>query len=199
MKKLDLGCGPHTKLEGAIGLDMRAAPHVDVVHDLNDTPYPFEDDTFDHVEMFHIIEHLDRPLDTMAEVHRIARPGATVRIITPHYSSQLSYGDLEHHHHLGYITFQTLQGTGLFTIVKHKLWFLAGQPLAAALGKVPRLRLPGAVRGGVAADREAGRAGQPVAGGGVHVLGVRNPRPATRIRGRRTKPHYRPPSPGIPG
>ena len=123
MKKLDLGCGPHTKLEGAIGLDMRAAPHVDVVHDLNDTPYPFEDDTFDHVEMFHIIEHLDRPLDTMAEVHRIARPCATVRIITPHYSSQLSYGDLEHHHHLGYITFQTLQGTGLFTIVKHKLWF----------------------------------------------------------------------------
>ncbi|MDO9171120.1 MAG: methyltransferase domain-containing protein [bacterium] len=123
MKSLDLGCGPRSKLAGSVGLDMRPAPHVDIVHDLNDYPLPFADDEFDHVEMSHVIEHVTRPLDLMAEVHRIARDGATVRVITPHYSSQLSYGDLEHFHHLGYITFLTLQGTGLFAIARHKLWF----------------------------------------------------------------------------
>ena len=123
MKKLDLGCGPHSKLEGSIGLDIRPAPIVDVVHDLDQYPYPFNDDAFDHVELSHIIEHVQRPLHLMAEVHRISKDGGSVRIITPHYSSQLSYGDLEHFHHLGYITFLTLQNTGLFRIRRHKLLF----------------------------------------------------------------------------
>jgi len=123
MKILDLGCGPNGKKEGSIGLDIRPAPHVDVVHDLDQYPYPFPDGEFDWIEMSHVIEHVARPLHLMNEVHRIALPGATVRVITPHYSSQLSYGDLEHFHHLGYITFHTLQNTGLFRIRRHKLWF----------------------------------------------------------------------------
>jgi SAM-dependent methyltransferase len=123
MKSLDLGCGPHGKKEGSVGLDIRPAPHVDVVHDLNQYPYPFEDDVFDHVEMSHIIEHIQRPLLLMNEVHRIARDGASIRVITPHYSSQLSYGDLEHVHHLGYISFLTLQKTGWFKIENHRLHF----------------------------------------------------------------------------
>jgi SAM-dependent methyltransferase len=123
LKILDLGCGPHAKKEGSIGLDKRPAPHVDVIHNLNDLPYPFSDDEFDWIEMSHIIEHVDRPLLVMDEVHRIAKDGATIRIITPHYSSQLSYGDLEHFHHFGYVTFSTLQNTGLFRISRHKLHF----------------------------------------------------------------------------
>jgi SAM-dependent methyltransferase len=123
MRILDIGCGPHGKKEGSIGLDIRPAPHVDVVHDLNIYPYPFPDSHFDWIEMSHVIEHVTRPLHLMNEVHRIAKPDATIRIITPHYSSQLSYGDFEHFHHLGYITFLTLQNTRLFTIRKHKIHF----------------------------------------------------------------------------
>ena len=119
---LDLGCGLKTKKEGAIGLDKRTAPHVDIVHDLNVYPYPFPDNEFDWIEMNHIIEHVDKPLNLMNEVYRIAKNNATVRIITPHYSSQLAYGDLEHFHRFGYITFLTLQNTGLFKIKRHKLW-----------------------------------------------------------------------------
>jgi SAM-dependent methyltransferase len=123
VKTLDVGCGPHGKKEGSIGLDVRPAPHVDVVHDLNSYPYPFPSDEFDWIEMSHVIEHVTRPLHLMNEVHRIAKHGATIRIITPHYSSQLSYGDLEHFHHLGYITFLTLQNSKLFALKKHKLYF----------------------------------------------------------------------------
>lgn len=123
MKILDIGCGPHGKKEGSVGLDVRPAPHVDVVHDLNVHPFPFPSDEFDWIEMSHVIEHVTRPLHLMNEVHRIAKHGATVRIITPHYSSQLSYGDLEHFHHLGYITFLTLQNSKLFLLRRHKLHF----------------------------------------------------------------------------
>jgi len=123
MKILDLGCGPHGKKNGAIGLDKRPSPHVDVVHDLNNYPYPFEDNEFDEIEMSHIIEHIDRPLKLMNEIYRISKNGASIRIITPHYSSQLSYGDLEHYHHFGYITFLTLENTGLFKIKKYKIYF----------------------------------------------------------------------------
>lgn len=123
MKILDVGCGPHKKIPGSIGLDVRSAPHVDVVHDLNVYPYPFEANEFDYIEMSHIIEHIDRPLLLMNEMHRIAKAGTTIRIITPHYSSQLSYGDLEHYHHFGWITFHVLQNSGLFKIRRHKLWF----------------------------------------------------------------------------
>ena len=123
MKILDLGCGIHSKKEGSIGIDKRKAPHVDVVHDLNVFPYPFGDNEFDYIEMSHVIEHFEKPLLVMNEVHRIAKHGAVVRIITPHYSSQLSYGDLEHFHHFGWISFALLTNTNLFKIKKHKLWF----------------------------------------------------------------------------
>jgi SAM-dependent methyltransferase len=123
VKILDLGCGPFGKKEGSIGLDIRPAPHVDVVHDMNVYPYPFESDTFDHVELSHVIEHIDRPLGLMTEIHRIAKKDASVRVITPHYSAQLSYGDLEHYHHFGYITFLQLQEGGLFKIRRQRLHF----------------------------------------------------------------------------
>jgi SAM-dependent methyltransferase len=123
MRILDVGCGPRSKIEGSIGLDVRPAPHVDVVHNLNTYPYPFPDDAFDRIEASHIIEHVESPLNFMNELHRIGTEGSIIRIITPHYSSQLSYGDLEHRYHFGYITFRCLQNTGLFTIEKHKLHF----------------------------------------------------------------------------
>lgn len=112
--KLDLGCGPFGKLEGAIGVDVNDAAHVDVVHDLDEYPYPFDDHQFDHIEMSHILEHVRRPARAMDEVYRIARPGASIRIVTPHYSSQLSYGDLTHYHHFGYVTITQMCRDGRF-------------------------------------------------------------------------------------
>ncbi len=123
MKILDLGCGLKTKKPGSIGVDKRPAPHVDVVHDLNKFPYPFPDNEFDYVEMSHILEHLEYPLEALNEVHRITKHGGIIRIITPHFSSYLSYGDLEHRYHFGYITFKNLESTKLFKIEKYKLWF----------------------------------------------------------------------------
>ncbi len=99
MKTLDLGCGVH-KFPGSVGLDCVPLATVDVVHDLNAFPYPFEANTFDAVRMTHVVEHLQSILKTMEEIHRIAKPGAIITIITPHYSDASSWQDPTHVWHL---------------------------------------------------------------------------------------------------
>jgi len=64
MNILDVGCGT-AKINGAIGIDRAKLPGVDIVHDLNDLPWPFENDSFDEVYMNDIIEHLDDTIKVM--------------------------------------------------------------------------------------------------------------------------------------
>jgi len=122
MKKLDLGCGPNKK-EGFIGIDKRSYPGVDYIHDLDTFPYPFSDNEFDWIEISHVLEHLKEPPNVLNEVYRISKNGAIVHIITPHYSSHLSYGDPEHKYHFGYYTFLTIEESKRFRIKKCQLYF----------------------------------------------------------------------------
>ena len=123
MKKiLDLGCG-NNKMEGSLGLDKQKYPCVDIVYDLDKIPYPFKDSEFDYVNCSHIIEHVAEPFEFLKEICRISKPGAEIRIITPHYTSQLSYSDLTHKYHFGYNTFIWLEQRGIVEIVKHKIYF----------------------------------------------------------------------------
>ncbi len=122
MKILDVGCGA-SKREGAVGLDIVLGSKVDVVHELHAPRCPFAAAEFAAVAMLHVIEHVDRPLAVMREIHRISKAGAKVKVVTPHYTSFYSYGDMTHSHHFGYITFKWLEGTGLFRIERKKIHF----------------------------------------------------------------------------
>jgi SAM-dependent methyltransferase len=82
---LDVGCGTD-KLSGALGVDLCGLPGVDVVHNLNQYPWPFEDDSFDHVVCIHSIIVLDNFVRAIEEIHRIAKSGAIVEILAPHYA-----------------------------------------------------------------------------------------------------------------
>ena len=46
-----------------------------------------------------ILEHVADVTRFMGEAHRVALPGALVKVVTPHYSSPSSYADPTHHHH----------------------------------------------------------------------------------------------------
>ena len=85
MKKLNLGSGAFPK-DGYVNVDLAAADGADVIHDLSVFPYPFADDEFDLVEAAHCLEHLPEPFAVMREIHRITKPGGTVRIWVPHFS-----------------------------------------------------------------------------------------------------------------
>jgi SAM-dependent methyltransferase len=92
---LDLGCGLQ-KLPGSIGVDIVALPGVDLVHDLSRIPYPFPESWADEVRLSHVLEHMSDPLPILEETWRIARPGALVRIRTPHYSGVFAWKDPTH-------------------------------------------------------------------------------------------------------
>ena len=55
-KILDIGCG-NVKVPSAVGLDNVDLANVDVVHDILDFPYPFDERYFDAIYLKHVIEH----------------------------------------------------------------------------------------------------------------------------------------------
>lgn len=95
--KLNLGCGP-TKKEGYIGVDKVELPAVDIVHDLDTYPYPFESNSVDEVYCSHILEHLDDFNKTMEELWRICKPNALIIIKGPYFKSQYAFRDPTHKH-----------------------------------------------------------------------------------------------------
>ncbi|HYN15008.1 MAG TPA: methyltransferase domain-containing protein [Terriglobales bacterium] len=79
-----------------MNIDWQRAAEPDVVHDLNDFPYPFDDHAFDVVEADHVLEHLDRPFRVMQEIHRITAPGAKIIIRVPHFSRGFTHAEHTH-------------------------------------------------------------------------------------------------------
>jgi predicted SAM-dependent methyltransferase len=95
---LNLGCG-NKRFPEAINLDVTDRTHPDVVHDLNQCPWPFPDSQFTEVRAFDVIEHLDSVLKAMEEIHRISRAGAITRITVPHFSCANAFTDPTHRHY----------------------------------------------------------------------------------------------------
>src|SRR5262249_15957622 len=91
-RKLNLGCGMFKK-PGFVNVDYwdRAAPEV--VHDLNQFPYPFEANAFSLVEADHVLEHLHDPFGAMAEIHRILEDGGQLNVRVPHFSRGMTHSD----------------------------------------------------------------------------------------------------------
>ncbi|MBU4643138.1 class I SAM-dependent methyltransferase [Bacillus toyonensis] len=97
-KKLHLGCG-RTILAGWINLDMVSVEGVDVIADLDNCktkPLPFADDSIDEFLASHLLEHIQQPLNLMEELHRIAKPNATMICHVPYGSSDDAFEDPTH-------------------------------------------------------------------------------------------------------
>ncbi len=95
IRKLNLGCGEDKK-EGYLNLDWSPLVHPDVVHDLNSLPYPFPDGSFDLIEAYHVLEHLEKPFLIMKEFHRLLAPGGTLHVKVPHFSRGFTHAEHEH-------------------------------------------------------------------------------------------------------
>ena len=90
--KCNLGCGQFKK-EGFLNVDVDPGADPDVLHDLNETPYPFENNAFDLIECDHNLEHLDDPFQAMSEIHRILKTGGTLILRVPHFSRGFTHAD----------------------------------------------------------------------------------------------------------
>jgi ubiquinone/menaquinone biosynthesis C-methylase UbiE len=101
---LDVGCGS-SKRAGATGMDKLDLPGVDVVHDMEDLPWPIEDDSFDEVQCIHVLEHVADISGVMDELYRITRPRGRVRIIVPYFARYSAFKDPTHRRFCTYESF----------------------------------------------------------------------------------------------
>lgn len=106
---LNIGCG-RKPIPGAINLDITNETRPDIVHDLNDRPWPLADNQFAEVHAYDVIEHLDDILGAMEEIYRVCRKGARIFITVPHFSSSNAYSDPTHRHHFGMCSFDYFTG-----------------------------------------------------------------------------------------
>lgn len=90
MKKLNIGCGEFKK-DGFVNLDVSGSVNPDMVHDLNQFPYPFKDQYFDLIEANHVLEHLNNPFEVMREANRILKQKGTLIIRVPHFSRAMTH------------------------------------------------------------------------------------------------------------
>jgi len=112
---LDVGCGTRKVEPGAVGIDVDPRSGADIVWNLDEFPWPLDSNKFDCIHMSHIIEHVRDVMRSMAEVHRVARDGADVFVVTPHFSSHNSYTDPTHVRHLAARSFQYFTGEAFAT------------------------------------------------------------------------------------
>lgn len=113
--KLNLGCFERT-FEDYINLDVKKFnDRIDVVWDLNDFPYPFEDNIFIEVEARAILDHLksESSEKCLNEIHRICKNGAIVKIETSFGTNYLR--SIDHYRGFTFGTFKRMiytQGNG---------------------------------------------------------------------------------------
>lgn len=94
---LDLGCGEN-KNPGYTGMDKRPLDGVDIVHDIENIPYPLGDDSCAVIVMSHVIEHI-KPwltLDVINECWRLLEPDGLLLISTPYGGSFRYFQDPTH-------------------------------------------------------------------------------------------------------
>jgi SAM-dependent methyltransferase len=103
-KKLNLGCGRNIK-QGWVNLDCVDLPGVDVVHDIEKLPLPFDDDQFDEIRCDNILEHVEY-IPVLKDLHRILKPAGRLRIRVPHFTSRNNYVDPTHKRYFSIDTFE---------------------------------------------------------------------------------------------
>jgi hypothetical protein len=98
----------------------------DQLVDLEATPWPWEDDSAQEIQLRHVLEHLgattDGYLAIIKELWRICKPGAQVRIVVPHPRHDHYLNDPTHVRPI------TVQGLEMFSQKRNREWRKKGIP-----------------------------------------------------------------------
>jgi SAM-dependent methyltransferase len=106
---LDIGCGRGTLVNLARAAGMEGyglerhfpgapfSPHI-FYHDLNECRFP--DNHFQVVVLWHVLEHLPAPVETLQEIYRILKPGGRLSLAVPNYGGSQAQASQRHWFHL---------------------------------------------------------------------------------------------------
>lgn len=83
-EKLYIGCGRDQR-EDYVNLDLHAEVNPDVVHNIEEAPWPFQPNSFNEVMANHVLEHIspDAIPKVFAEAGRVLESGGVFRIAVP--------------------------------------------------------------------------------------------------------------------
>jgi len=113
-KKLDIACGQN-KQAGFKGIDI--AGDADIIHDLNETPWPIKASCVQEVFCSHYVEHIPhwRPgwerdgfWMFADELYRVMKTGGTAEIIHPYTMSVRAFWDPTHTRYIHEMTWHYL-------------------------------------------------------------------------------------------
>jgi len=97
--KLNMGCG-FNKLDGYWNVDVEKKCNPDEVINLEETPWPYDDNFFEQIYAYNILEHLGNTpqifTNVMKEMYRVSQHGATWNIQVPHHRCDLYWDDYTH-------------------------------------------------------------------------------------------------------
>jgi SAM-dependent methyltransferase len=102
--RLNLGSGQR-RLPGFFNLDCVPLCQPDILADLNAPLTELPDNSVEEVYARHTLEHVDRFLDLLGEIHRVTRPGGRIEIVVPHFSNPYGYSDPTHVRFFGLYSF----------------------------------------------------------------------------------------------
>lgn len=105
---LDLASGEKAarkKAHGRVTLDIMDIPDIDVVCDLNEGLNFLPDNSVDEIYSANSLEHIERFIPLMQEIHRVLKPDGKKHLVVPHHSNPYHYSDPTHKQFFGYYTF----------------------------------------------------------------------------------------------
>lgn len=121
--RLDIGCGEN-KQPGFVGMDLRPLPGVEIVHNVEQFPWPLPDNCVSVAVASHLVEHIDPHggvfLNFMNEVWRVCEEDAQFAIATPYAGSPGYWQDPTHCNPCNEITWEYFDPES--PIAKGMLW-----------------------------------------------------------------------------
>lgn len=122
--RLDVGCGEN-KQEGFVGMDARLLKGVDIVHNVEEFPWPLPDNCCSLIVCSHLVEHIkpEFSIAFMDECWRVLKAKGDLAVSTPYPGSRGYWQDPTHCNGWNEATWQYFDPTyPLWTIYKPKPW-----------------------------------------------------------------------------
>lgn len=133
--RLDIGGGSNPQ-KGFVNIDILPLPEVDIVWDLEETPWPMPDECVLAATASHVLEHINPHkgvfIKVMDEIWRVLKPNAQFAFVVPYAESHGMYQDPTHCNFINETTmayFDPLHEAQLYQFYKPKPWKIEFQAM----------------------------------------------------------------------
>ena len=128
--KLDLACGASKQSNDWVGIDILPFHGVDIIHDIEEQPFPLPDECCSVILASHILEHINPAkfgfINLMNELWRVMKPNGELMISVPYAGSKGYWQDPTHCNPIIQDTFFYFDplavGGGLYRFYEPKPW-----------------------------------------------------------------------------